>query len=100
MDLEATCLRRPDRLLPHSVADRVDLLGDGCRALELQMKLARLLRGEGLPAVRALERAVQLDPDVREASVARLGASADLHSLGHLPHQPTLTEVAKMAGQT
>merc|ERR1719278_1741979 len=64
--------KKPNVLL-HSIADRVDLLGDRRRALELQMKLFRLLCGEGLPAMRALERAIQLDPDILEASVARLG---------------------------
>merc|ERR1719277_727794 len=70
--LEAICPRKPKVLL-HSIADRVDLLGDRRRALELQMKLFRLLCGEGLPAMRALERAIQLDPDILQTSVARLG---------------------------
>merc|ERR1719277_2921763 len=72
-------------LLPHSVADRVDLLRDCRRALELQMKLKRLLLGERLPAMRALVRAIQLDPDILETSIARLGAGTDLHRLRHLP---------------
>merc|ERR1719373_736373 len=69
----------------HSVTDRVDLLGDRRRALELQMKIKRLLLREGLPAMWALDAAVHLDPNILETSIARLGAGADLHRLRHLP---------------
>merc|ERR1719356_318631 len=85
--LEASCPRKPNVLL-HSIADRVDLLGDSRRALELQMQISRLLCGEGLPAMRALERAIELDPDILERSVARLGTGADLHRFRHLPSSP------------
>merc|ERR1740123_1641951 len=85
--LEATCPRKPNGLL-HSVAARVDLLADSRRALELQMKLSRLLCVEGLPAMRALERAIHLDPDILDSSVARLGTGADLQRFRHLPNSP------------
>merc|ERR1740138_1898477 len=65
------------------VTDRVDLLGDGRGALELQVELEGLVVREGLPAVRALELAVQLDPHVLERAVARHRLLADLQRLRH-----------------
>merc|ERR1719215_2158844 len=76
-----------------SVADWVDMLGDCRRALKLQVKIKRPLIRECLPAVRALVRAVQLDPNVRDSSIAGLGGSTDLHRLRHLP---TRTDQSRM----
>merc|ERR1719382_97101 len=66
-------------VFPLSVANRVDLLGDCRRALELQVEFKCFRVCECLPAMRALVRAVQLDPNVLETSIARHGFCTDLH---------------------
>merc|ERR1711920_166223 len=50
---------------------------------ELPAELLGLLRFELLPAVRALEAALDLDPDIYDGAVARLGRGRDLHGLRH-----------------
>merc|ERR1719433_1687702 len=69
--------------LPSSVAPCVDLLGDRCGALELQVQIKRLLRVELLAAVRALERPPGLDAHAGNGAVARLRCIRNLHFLGH-----------------
>merc|ERR550525_1376336 len=66
---------------PDSVANGVDLLGDRCGALELEVKLEGFVIVEHLPAMRALHLTIQLDPDLLESSVARHSLLADLHRL-------------------
>jgi len=56
--------------LLHSVADRVDLLGNCRRALELNVQLEGFVGLELLPAMWALELAIQLNADVGQTSVA------------------------------
>merc|ERR1712086_246450 len=68
---------------PSLVADRVDLLGDGRGTLKLQVELEGLVVREGLPAMRALELAIQLDPNVLECAISRHRLLADLHRLRH-----------------
>merc|ERR1719413_303868 len=65
------------------VTDRVDLLGDGRGTLELQVELESLVVRESLPAMRALELAIQLDPNVLECAIARHRLLADLQRLRH-----------------
>ena len=66
-----------------SVANWVDLFRDRCGTLELQVQLERLVVVKLLSAVWAWKPALQLNPDVLETSIARLGCSADLKRLRH-----------------
>ena len=76
---------RASPMIWKSVADWVDLFSDRRGALELQVQLERLVGLELLPAVRALKPAIQLNPDVLETSIARLGCTTDLKRLRHGP---------------
>jgi len=53
-----------------SVANRVDLLGNCRRALKLNVQLEGFVGLELLPAMWALELAIQLNADVGQTSVA------------------------------
>jgi len=71
----------------HRVTDWVDLLCNCRRALILQMELKSLVVCECLPAMGALEGAVQLDPGIPKSSISRFGTITNLQTLRH-PSQP------------